>query len=394
MLIIKTARGYLPTYIFALSLLLLFGMFSILPFSAYAQSSTLNDNISACNDGDKNACADAGMHLADHEKAEYDPFLSLRYLQLACTAKNARACGRLSLIYWDGEGDVEPDMALAGSFAREACAAQDRNGCEVAEAVFANSASPEFDAQKALRYRRANCDFGNMQSCIFLARIYYNLEDHLPAEQIAAKACASGIKGNEDICAFAKQLKDARIKVEQAEAARIAQIKQARADAAAQRYAQQQRASAVVDSFLNERDYDGAIYAAIYHSRLVPDAERALRATINAGAIGSVFIDNLYVLDYWFPSGDLNRIVNREIQSRKSAQSCGIYNCTNTPGASSRRWAAQNGNRNNGYRPSSSGGYTPLKPMKSSAQIAAETRNKYRHVNCTMNKNPSYNLCR
>ena len=84
-------------------------------------------------------------------------------------AVSSAACGRLALIFFAGEGDVERDLPSAGNFAIRACAGNDRDGCEVAEAVFAEPGSAQFDAEKALRYRRANCTFGNRRSCIGLA---------------------------------------------------------------------------------------------------------------------------------------------------------------------------------------------------------------------------------
>ncbi|WP_417608447.1 sel1 repeat family protein [Parasphingorhabdus sp.] len=359
--------------------------FTSSPISAQT-SGPLSAYIAQCNSGDKAACSKAGMILSDPNDTNFDAFLSLRYLQDACSAFDGAACGRLALIYFDGAGDVDKDWDAASNFSQRGCAEQDRDGCEVAEAIFADSGSPYFDAEKALRYRNINCGYGRWQSCMHHARILYNVGDYRNAEQIAAHACGPGGEDRQSICELAATLKSRRLKMEQAAAAQRAQQQAARqADYANKR--------AIVTSFIQKRDYDGAIYAAIYNSRTVDDAQYALTAAINAGAMSSIYIDNLHVLDYWFPSGSLNRAVNAEIARRSRGNDCGIFNCTNTPGASSRRWAAQNGNSRSSYRrPSSSGSSAPTGGL-SSAAATQQVRQKYRYAHCTMNNNANRNVC-
>lgn len=352
--------------------------------------------IAQCNSGRAQSCSAAGLALSDPQSADYDVWISLRYLQKACLAMDGAACGRLALIYFDGEGDVDEDWDAASNFSQKACAKSDRDGCDVAEAIFADPGSSYFDAEKALRYRVTNCRFGRWQSCEQHARILYNLGDNRNAEQIADHACSSSQSASTDtsaqsICDLASTLKSNRIRMEQAAAAQAAR---AQAERQAAQRADAANKRAVVDSFLAERNYDTAIYAAIYNSRTVDDARHALIATINAGAIGSVYIDNLHVLDYWIPGGSLNQAVNAEIARRsRGSSNCGIYNCTNTPGASSARWAAQNGNRST-YRPPSSSSSGSSGPTGlSSADARAQTRQKYRSAHCTMNNNANRYLC-
>lgn len=357
---------------------------------SHAQSSNapLAPQIAACDAGDKAACRTAGLMLSDPQSANFDMFTSLRYLQNACLAMDGAACGRLALIYFEGKGDVDKDLSAAANFSQTACNENDRDGCDVAEAIFAESSSPFFDAIRALRYRKINCDFGRWQSCMQHARILHNIGDYRNAEQIAANACNTGGTERQESCDFATALKSRRIKMEQAAAQ-----ERASQQAAAQTARDNKRA--VLDSFLRDRDYDGAIYAAIYNSRTVADAEYALKATVSAGAIGGVYIDSLHVLDYWIPSGNLNRIVNAEIARRSSGNDCGIFNCTNMPGASAKRWSAANGNRSaSNYRPrsaSSSGGSGQSVLSTSDAQ--RQTREKYRSAHCTMNNNANRNVC-
>ncbi|NCP17555.1 MAG: sel1 repeat family protein [Erythrobacter sp.] len=311
------------------------------------------------------------MLLSDVESPAYDPFLSLRFLQQACAAKQAKACGRLALIFYAGEGDVERDLPSAGNFALRACADNDRDGCEVAEAVFAEPGSPQFDAEKALRYRRVNCTYGNRRSCIDLARILYAMDDRLPAEQIALNACVPGDPASAEICAFGNRLQSLRRK---AEAEREAAIQAARNA--------QAREDTVFDQYMAERDYDGALYYSLYHLRSKAHAERAIMAASRAGALSSIFKDHFYVLEYWFPSGPVAQIAASQIARTRSANDCGIWNCTNMPGASTARWRAAGGGRSTSSYRGSSSSYTPT-PTPSSANIAKQTRDKYRSYNCT-----------
>lgn len=344
-------------------------------------ASSLQQLESACQSGDTASCTRTGLIYSDPADERYDPFFSLRYLQDGCSANDFIACGRLSLIYLEGTEDIDADHARSGKFAFQACAGQDRIGCEVAEAIFADASSPQFDAEKALRYRRVNCDYGKIASCAALARIYYNIEDFVPAEQIAARACTSDSR-NSDICSFANALKQRRLKIEQA-----------MAEQRRQQVAARDQKTAVVRSFLSQGNYDSAIYAAIYNSRTTADAQLALEATLRAGALGSLYKDHLYVLDYWFPTGTLNRAVNAEIAKRAHGDDCGIYNCTNMPGASARRWNAQNGAAGSASRYRSSGSSSAQPRVKSAAEIARDTRSKYRSAHCTMNNNANRYLC-
>lgn len=353
---------------------------------AFAQTPSAEQFIAQCNAGDNRACSRAGLILSDPQSPDYDVFISLRYLQKACSAQDSAACGRLALIYFDGEGDVDSDWDAASNFSQSGCAGNDRDGCDVAEAIFAESSSVYFDAKKAIEYRKKNCDLGRWQSCMHHARILYNLGDNRNAEQVAAHACGGGGTERQSICDLAASLKSNRVKMEQAAAAQAAQQQAAR-------QADRDNKRAVIDSFLRQRNYDTAIYAAIYNSKTVEDAQYALTATINAGAIGTIYIDNLYVLDYWIPGGGLNQAVNAEISKRSRGNDCGIFNCTNTPGASSARWAAQNGNQSPYRRPSSSSSNSRPVGGLSSADAAAQTRQKYRYAHCTMNNNANRNVC-
>ena len=344
------------------------------PTPTLAQTAgTLQQSIASCDRGDQAACLAAGLALSDVENRAYDPFLALRFLQQACAANQTAACGRLALIFFAGEGDVERDLPSAGNFATRACAGNDRDGCEVAEAVFAEPGSPQFDAEKALRYRRANCTFGNRRSCIDLARILYAMDDALPAEQIALAACVPGDPASAQVCAFGQRLQSLRRK---AEAAREAAIQAARNA--------QAREQAVFEQYMGRRDYDGALYYSLYHLRSKSHAETAIMAAARAGALSTIFRDHFYVLEYWFPSGPVAQIAASQIAASQIAQAndCGIWNCTNTPGASSARWRAAGGSSGSSYSRSSGSSFQPVR-TPSSAEIARQTRDKYRSYNCT-----------
>ena len=206
----------------------------------------------------------------------------------------------------------------------------------------------------------------------------------MPAEQVAAKACDPGQAAHQSICEFASSLRKRRQETERALVNRQ--------EAQRRRQAERERASEVVRSFLVQGKYDSAIYAAIYHSRQLGDARAALEATLQAGALGSVYKDHLYVLDHWFPSGRLNAAVNGEIARRGRGNDCGIYNCTNMPGASSRRWAAGVGRTATSRSSSPASSFKPTR-VKSAAEISRETRNRYRAAHCTMKNNANRYLC-
>lgn len=342
------------------------------PTPTLAQATgTLQQSIASCDRGDRAACLAAGLALSDVESRAYDPFLALRFLQQACAANQTAACGRLGLIFFAGEGDVERDLPSAGNFAIRACAGNDRDGCEVAEAVFAEPGSPQFDAEKALRYRRANCTFGNRRSCIDLARILYAMDDALPAEQIALTACVPGDPASAQVCAFGQRLQSLRRK---AEAEREAAIQAARNA--------QAREQAVFDQYMGRRDYDGALYYSLYHLRSKSHAETAIMAAARAGALSTIFKDHFYVLEYWFPSGPVAQIAASQIAQIRQANDCGIWNCTNMPGASEARWRAAGGSSGSSYSRSSGSSFQPVR-TPSSAEIARQTRDKYRSYNCT-----------
>lgn len=360
---------------------------SIPALGVSAQSAdALPTSIASCDRGDIPSCTRAGMMLSDVDSAAYDAFLSLRFLQKACAAFDGAACGRLSLIYFAGEGEVDPDIAAASNYASRACAERDRDGCDVAEAIFADPQSAKFDAENALRYRKVNCEFGRWTSCEQLARIYFNIGDYRNAEQVATFACVPASEDRKPVCELSGALKSRRLKFQQAEAQR-------RADENNRQIAAQQQKRAIIDSFLRSRDYDGAVYAAVYNSRTTEDAAYALGAAHRAGAMGSIYADLLHILDYWLPSGELNRVVNAELRSRARANDCGIFNCTNMPGAAQKRWETQNGSRSS-YRssPRSSGSSSGPSPP-SSADINRQVREKYRYAHCTMNNNANRSLC-
>lgn len=145
------------------------------------------------------------------------------------------------------------------------------------------------------------------------------------------------------------------------------------------------RQNAVFDSFMAKRDYDGALYFALYQSRSKEQAETAVMAASRAGAMGSVFEDHLYVLEYWFPTGPIAGITASEMARRKRGSDCGIWNCTNMPGAAERRWQAQNRSSSSGYSSSARSSSSSFQPkrMLSSAEISQQTRDRYRSYNCT-----------
>ena len=214
-------------------------------------------------------------------------------------------------------------------------------------------------------------EFGNRRSCIDLARILYAMDDALPAEQIALAACVPGDPASAQVCAFGQRLQSLRRK---AEAAREAAIQAARNA--------QAREQAVFEQYMGRRDYDGALYYSLYHLRSKSHAETAIMAAARAGALSTIFRDHFYVLEYWFPSGPVAQIAASQIAQIGQANDCGIWNCTNTPGASSARWRAAGGSSGSSYSRSSGSSFQPVR-TPSSAEIAKQTRDKYRSYNCT-----------
>lgn len=200
--------------------------------------------------------------------------------------------------------------------------------------------------------------------------ILYSMDNRLPAEQITLHACRPDDPASAEICAFGQRLQSLRHKAEAEQRAAV----QAARDASAQR-------QAVFDQYMTRGDYDGALYYALYHLRSERHAETATMAASRAGALSSIFEDHFHVLEYWFPSGPVAQIAAREIAKKRRSNDCGIWNCTNMPGASTRRWQAQRGPSGASY----TSGATSFQPVRvpSSADIAKQTRDRYRSYNCT-----------
>jgi TPR repeat protein len=85
---------------------------SVSPAAAEAPDQSLRQDVAACDAGNTAAGSRAGLIYSDPGSADYGSFTSLRFLQKACFAKDGAACGRLALIYYDGEGDVERGVQI------------------------------------------------------------------------------------------------------------------------------------------------------------------------------------------------------------------------------------------------------------------------------------------
>lgn len=290
-----------------------------------------------------------------------------------CDAGAAYACRWGSYVAFDGNEGKHPDrinIVTAAKFAEKGCTLNDRGACIIAERIFADPNSALFDAGKSLRYTNINCKADSPASCSNLSAVYFALEEYELGTIAVERACQLGKK---DLCAGAGQWR--RYLTEKAAYD-----------------AQEAKFASRISGLIQANHYGGAVNAALYELGSKKYAEIAALAASKAGRMADIPTQDLYALAMWFPDGPVRAAADREMRARGTGLEGSFGTGTNTAGAADERWKKQYGSSM--PRPTSSGPSSSRPPMLSSAQAAAQTRDKYRNAHCTMNNNANRNLCR
>jgi TPR repeat protein len=157
--------------------------------AADARAAAADRDHSACQGGDKAACA-----------------RMVPELEQACAGGTADACGYLAWLYANPKALGE-DRAKAAAFLAKACAAGDQPSCvQHAWATFRGEGVPK-DEAKGASALDALCTAGHYPACTRLGVALAGKQtarDLARAKTLLARACTGG---EEDACAMAKQLR-------------------------------------------------------------------------------------------------------------------------------------------------------------------------------------------
>jgi TPR repeat protein len=301
----------------------------------------------------------------------------LDMMEEGCEAGNIPACKDGAAIAYDGRAGEHPghvDFSRAGPMAELVCAdAYDRLYCQMAEAIYGNPESPTFDAQRGIYYNQLNCNQGVAPSCGNVGYIYMMLEEYELAAQAYTRACRGGQQNH---CEYGQYLTN-WIRTQAAELAAY--------------HAQQQQRNSDIDGLIRAGRYADAVNRAVHEYRSTDLASRAVLAANNAGAMSTLNTQDLYVLAYWFPSGQVASFVNSQLSARGTGLEGTFGGDTNAAGAAAARYQQQYGSRAPSYTTNS--GPTPSSsPVLSSAQASQQTRDRYRAAWC-QGSNQNRNVC-
>jgi TPR repeat protein len=334
----------------------------------------INYRQKACEMGHEDACTRLLTELAYDDELQDVPRLIKTY-ETGCKNRPSclEACSLGARITYDGLGGNYPDFidyTRAGPLAARSCDGDPNGECIIAENTHANPSSPAFDPRLAFKYVTINCEANSGASCGNLGRIYQDIEEFALSATYYEKACALD---RDSFCPSAKDMRRYVTEVSERDA-RIA-ARQAR-----------------IDQFLNTGDYAGAVNVALRELKSGDHAKQAAMATINANAMGSIATQDLYVLASWFRDGPIRNAADAEMARRGTGLEGTFGTGTNAPGMADKRYRDLYGS-SMPSRATSSGTSSSTPPMKSSSQITADVRKKYRSAHCTMNNNANRNLC-
>ncbi|MBY9068350.1 sel1 repeat family protein [Hyphomonas sp. WL0036] len=325
----------------------------------------------ACDRGLSTPCSDAALRLFTGDGVPKNVELALPVYAKACDLQDALACAILATEYLDGDQGTEINAEQAVIYGKKGCALGQPDSCRVVEAAYMLPDYSTFEPKAGLEYALANCTDGSKESCVNLGIVYTQIEEYDLAAENFDKACGMN---HQDACDSSKILKQWRQEVAEYEAylARLAEQK------------------AAINGLIASSGHDAAMNAALndYGS-----TELAQYVASAAGSYSGFSTSNLYVLSYWFPGQAIGEAANRELASRGTGLEGQFGEGTNTAGAAEARYRAAYGSSPPSYSsPASSASSAP--PMKSAAQISAETRDRYRWAHCTMSgSNRSAKVC-
>lgn len=330
----------------------------------------------ACTMGHEDACNDTYAFLRTDEKGEKDIPRLLAAFEQGCANESVKACKWGTEFFYDGRKGEYPDtidFVRGAPLAYKACKTMDwLTGCLMAENMYANPSSPAFDATRALELTDMNCTANIKESCGNLGRIYSEIEAYDLAVGHYEKSCDLG---NEDVCAYAKDL---RRYVDEVSAWN----------------AKEEARRSEMASMLNGGDYNGAVATAVSVYRSTVYAEQAVLAASSAGRMSAIDDYDLKVLENWFQSGQVGSLVRSEMRGRGIAIS-GEDNSwerdMQTIRSANERFNAARST--SAYRPIERAP-APSGSVLSSADAAAQTREKYRYAHCIMKgSNTSAAIC-
>ena len=331
----------------------------------------------ACRMGHEEACSAAFAILRTPDKGEQDMPRLLSAFEEGCANQSMKACKWGAEIFYDGREGRDPghiDLVRGAPLAERAC---DETGisyfCVIGEIMYAKPDSPGFNAEKALKMTQINCGAGVKESCANLGRIYHNIGDYQLAYTQYDRACQLG---HDTGCGAAKDLK-------------------AWLDEWAEWNAKQAAREAEMSAMLNAGDYNGAVATAVSVYASSDWAAKAVNAASAAGRMEDIDDYDLKVLELWFANKGPGGVVKAEMRRRGIAVS-GEYDSwaadMQTIKSANQRFNAARA-KTSSYRPIERGPALDSEPVLSSAEAAAQTRDKYRYAHCTMNGNPDTPGC-
>lgn len=324
----------------------------------------------ACGMGDQPSCETAFTLFTDPNSPTRNMKRAVTLYFDACKNKNFRACELGAYLAYDGGKGRYPDaidMVLATEMAKNGCNAKnDLSICLLAEAAYGNPDNPSYNDYTERRYSEANCKAGSDVSCSNIGVYHQNQGNWPKAIEYYNKSCTLQ---NQKACGFAQKASDYYNNV----------------------YLPEQRVWNEFQGELDKRNFNGAVYAAIYHFKSKKFLEHAIGVASQKYGMGSIDTQYLYITANWFSEGATRKIVDKEMAVRGTGLEGRFGTGTNAPGMAAARSQSASG----GYRPSSlpsSNSFTPS-PMPSASQIAEQTRQKYHWNNCVMSKIPNNPNC-
>lgn len=331
----------------------------------------------ACAMGHVDGCSKA----IGYRMAQNYPTYNLQ--QAVVTAKKGCNANVRSTCVWgarwstDGDQGKYPSLINADNaawFSERGCGLGDQESCIYAERVFSDPQSPLFDAQKSMIYTTTNCHNNSAVSCNNASVIFLQIEDYPEAIGYMKKACE---QGHQSSCSL------------------LPQWEKYLADLTAYQQYQQQltQQTATIDQLINNKQFGNAVATAIdYRSSTL--AEKATLAAARNNGMNQISTDNLYIVAFWFSSGEARAAADKEMAARGTGLEGTFGTGTNAAGMADARWKAQHGN-NMPRAGTSYNNPASSKPVLNFTEASRQTREKYRHVHCTMNKNnaSNYSVC-
>ena len=315
-------------------------------------------------------CADAALRLYAGDGVERNVGLSLPLFEKACDLDDALACAIAATEYLDSEHGTAVDAEKAVVYGKKGCALEQQDACRLVEAAYMMPEHSTFEPAAGFEYALKNCADNSKESCANLGNIYVQIGEYDLGVENYDKACGMGMDEACEVSGNYKTWLQERAAYEAWEA-------------------QQAERRVQLDQMISGGNLDGAMQAALYDYGSTDLAEYVAGKASGYGAFST---NNLYVLSLWFPGQAIGAAADKELASRGTGLEGRFGEGTNAPGMAEARYRAAYGSSPPSYSASVSSPSLP--PMKSAAQISAETRDRYRFAHCTMRgSNTSAKVC-